>query len=74
MAGNGSGDKAIQYCMGILLISMQHNYFLQVAKDEGPEVKYRHGLSEFTDTADHKRKGLNTWQDSPGSIRDYSSH
>lgn len=45
--------------------------FSQVSQDEGPEVKYRHGLSEFTDTADHRRKGLNTWQDSPGSIRNY---
>ena len=57
---------------------MQHTVLilfhgLQVAKDEGPEIKYRHGLSEFTDTADHRRKGLNTWQDSPGAIKDYSS-
>lgn len=63
----------------IMLLLMQHVCFfvffvdLQVAKDEGPEVKYRHGLSELTDTADHRRKGLNTWQDSPGSIRDYNS-
>ena len=43
----------------------------QVSQDEGPVVKHRHGMSEFTDTADHRRKGLNTWQDSSGSIRDY---
>lgn len=46
-------------------------FVIQVPEDEGPVVKYRHGMSEFTDTADHRRKGLNTWQDSPGSIRDY---
>jgi hypothetical protein len=34
-------------------------------------LSYHHTLSEFTDTADHRRHGINTWQDAPGSSQPY---
>ncbi len=42
-------------------------------EDLSPEVRYRRTQSEFTDTADHRRSGANTWQDCVGTVRDYGS-
>lgn len=36
-----------------------------------PEKRYGRKLSSFADTTTHKLKGLNTWHDSPGALRNY---
>lgn len=36
-----------------------------------PEKRYDRKLSNFADTTTHKLKGINTWHDSPGALRNY---
>ena len=37
-----------------------------------PENRYDRKLSTFADTTTHKLKGINTWHDSPGALRNYN--
>ena len=48
-----------------------HVVHFHLPQQEEPMVTYHHCLSEFTDTADHRRSGINTWQDFSGANRHY---
>lgn len=39
--------------------------------DSTPEKRYSRKLSSFADTTTHKLKGINTWHDSSGALRNY---